>query len=99
MSETVRICIQAELDKGEVYFKEEDAKLIRELRERHKKAADKEYRESRGQKSALTAADGREDIYFIIRVDDGIHFIFHVDCFATIDKKFHVVLKMIVLIQ
>ena len=46
MSETVKVCIQAELDKGELYFKEEDAKLIRELRERHKKAADKEYRES-----------------------------------------------------
>ena len=46
MSETEKVCIQAELDKGELYFKEEDAKLIRELRERHKKAADKEYRES-----------------------------------------------------
>lgn len=46
MSESVKVCIQAELDKGELYFKEEDAKLIRELRDRTKKASDDKYRES-----------------------------------------------------
>ena len=46
MDEFVKVCIRAELDKGEIYFKEEDAKLIRELRDKHKKEADKEYRES-----------------------------------------------------
>ena len=46
MGEIVKVCIQAELINEEVYFKEEDAKLIRELRDKNKKDADNEYRES-----------------------------------------------------
>ena len=46
MSETVKVCIQAELDKGELYFKEEDAKLIRALRDKNKKTSDRDYRKS-----------------------------------------------------
>ena len=43
MGEIVKVCIQAEMDKEELYFKEEDAKLIRDLRDRHKKETDEEY--------------------------------------------------------
>ena len=46
MGEMVRVCIQAELDNEKLFFKEEDAKLIRELRDKHKKEADKDYCES-----------------------------------------------------
>lgn len=46
MGEIVKVCIQAELINEEVYFKEEDAKLIRELRDKNKKNTDKEYQES-----------------------------------------------------
>jgi hypothetical protein len=46
MGEIVKVCIQAEMDKEELYFKEEDAKLIRELRDRHKKETDEEYHEA-----------------------------------------------------
>jgi hypothetical protein len=45
MSDPVKVCIQAELIQEQVYFKEEDAKLIRELRDRNKKNADDEYRQ------------------------------------------------------
>lgn len=45
MSEIVKVCIQAEMDNEELFFKEEDAKLIRDLRDKNKKDADKEYRE------------------------------------------------------
>jgi hypothetical protein len=43
MSEYVKVCIQVKKDDEQIYFKEEDAKLIRELRDKHKKEADKEY--------------------------------------------------------
>ena len=46
MSEYVRVCIQTKLDDEKLYFAEEDAKLIRELRDKNKKESDKEYRES-----------------------------------------------------
>jgi hypothetical protein len=46
MGDLVKVCIQAELIQEEVYFKEEDAKLIRELRDRNKKDADADYRKS-----------------------------------------------------
>jgi len=46
MSEYVKVCIQAKKDDEQLYFAEEDAKLIRELRDRHKKEADTEYREA-----------------------------------------------------
>jgi hypothetical protein len=45
MTEYVKICIQAKKDDEQLYFSKEDAKLIRELRDRHKKEADNEYRE------------------------------------------------------
>ena len=46
MSELVRVCIQTKLDDEQLYFAEEDAKLIRELRDKNKKESDKEYQES-----------------------------------------------------
>ncbi len=41
----VRICIQAEIDRGELYFKEEDERLIKSLREKTAREAGKKYRE------------------------------------------------------
>ena len=46
MIEYVKVCIQTERDKENLYFKEEDAKLIRELRDKNKKSSDDDYRES-----------------------------------------------------
>ena len=37
MSEYVRVCIQTKLDDEKLYFAEEDAKLIRQLRDKNKK--------------------------------------------------------------
>lgn len=45
MSEVVKVCIQAEANNEDLFFKEEDAKIIRELRDKNKKKADEEYRE------------------------------------------------------
>ncbi len=39
------VCIQKEMDRGELYFKEEDQKLIEKLREKTIKAAGEKYRE------------------------------------------------------
>ena len=41
----VTICIQSDVDRGELYFKEEDEKLIQMMREKAAKAADESYRE------------------------------------------------------
>jgi hypothetical protein len=46
MVERVKVCIQADVDKEDLYFKEEDAKLIRDLRDKAKKGMDEHYRES-----------------------------------------------------
>ena len=46
MSELVKVCIQTKLDDEQLYFSKEDAKLIRDLRDRNKKDSDTEYRES-----------------------------------------------------
>lgn len=39
------VCIQTEIDRGELYFKEEDEKLIQKLRERTTKEDSEKYRE------------------------------------------------------
>ena len=44
MREIVKLCIQAEVKDEDIYFKEEDAKLIRDLRDKHKKESDEKYR-------------------------------------------------------
>lgn len=38
------VCIQKEVDRGELYFKEEDQKLIQKLREKTAKEASEKYR-------------------------------------------------------
>lgn len=40
----VTICIQSEVDQGELYFKEEDEKLLQKLREKAAKEASESYR-------------------------------------------------------
>ena len=45
-SKLVKVCIQAKLDDEQLYFAEEDAKLIRELRDKNKKESDSQYREN-----------------------------------------------------
>ena len=40
------VCIQAEIDRGELYFKEEDEKLIQSLREKSARVEDEKYREA-----------------------------------------------------
>ena len=42
--ERVTVCIQAEVDRGELYFKEEDEKLIKSLRTKLAKDEDEKYR-------------------------------------------------------
>ncbi|MBN1848436.1 MAG: zf-TFIIB domain-containing protein [Deltaproteobacteria bacterium] len=39
------VCIQSEVDRGELYFKDEDEKLIKRLREKAAQEASKKYRE------------------------------------------------------
>jgi hypothetical protein len=41
----ITVCIQTEVDRGELYFKEEDEKLIQALREKADKSKDENYRE------------------------------------------------------
>lgn len=43
--ETLTVCIQSEIDRGELYFKEEDEKLIQRLREKAVQEANNRYRE------------------------------------------------------
>ena len=45
MGDLVKVCIQAEMSDEELFFKEEDAKLIRDLRDRNKKESDQQYRD------------------------------------------------------
>ena len=47
----------------------------------------------------LTAAHRREDIHLVIRLDDGIHLVLQVDCFATIDKKLHVAAELVFFVE
>jgi len=46
MSGVVKVSIQTEMDNEALFFKEEDAKLIRDLRDKNKKESDKKYREN-----------------------------------------------------
>ena len=45
MGDLVRVCIQAEMNDEEIFFKEEDAKLIRDLRDKNKIESDQQYRD------------------------------------------------------
>lgn len=44
MGEGLKVCIHADIAKEDLYFKEEDAKLIRDLRDRATKGMDEQYR-------------------------------------------------------
>ena len=43
--EKVTVCIQAEVDQEELYFKEEDEKLLKSLREKATEEEDQKYKE------------------------------------------------------
>ena len=45
VKDQVTVCIRAEVDRGEIYFKEEDQRLIQSLREKASKEAGEKYRE------------------------------------------------------
>jgi len=45
MGDLVKVCIQAEMGDEDIFFKEEDAKLIRKLRDKNKEESDQEYRD------------------------------------------------------
>ena len=46
MSEVVKVCIQADVKDEDIYFKEEDAKLIRDLRDKNKRESDEQYQDN-----------------------------------------------------
>ena len=74
------VCIHKEYDEGELYFKEEDQKLIQKLREKAEKEANEKYREEH---SAHCFRCGTESLVEIDRGDVKIDICANDNCGAV----------------